>query len=92
MNPTQLAEKLAKIAAANTNEHSHGAGINCTQCELTAGRILQSIPLVELLECVSAMRQECAKFRFPDEDRPLLHNALTALNAKLKEILGGDAE
>jgi hypothetical protein len=28
----------------------------------------------------NAVRTECAKFRFPDEDRPVLHDALVALD------------
>lgn len=35
-----------------------------------------------LLTCIDALEKECAKFRFPDEDRPILQDALAAICAQ----------
>jgi hypothetical protein len=43
----------------------------------------QLLEYIARLEAVAdAARAECAKFNFPDEDRPELHAALAALGAR----------
>jgi hypothetical protein len=38
-----------------------------------------SAPVKELIEVARAAQKECDKFNFPDEDRPILHEALEKL-------------
>lgn len=42
-----------------------------------------------VLELVEACAKECAKFRFPDEDRPILHAALQRAAERLQPAPAG---
>jgi len=44
-----------------------------------AQMVLLNTPIQELFAAAFAMKKECDKFRFPDEDRPILHEALEKL-------------
>ena len=48
-------------------------------------KLARLAPLHEkLIAVVAAAEAECAKFRFPEEDRPILHEALDALRREIE--------
>ena len=44
-----------------------------------AQMVLLNTPIQELFAMAHAAQKECSQFRFPDEDRPILHTALENL-------------
>lgn len=70
-----IAASLAEIEEREARACAPGEPINPTIARL----------LDVIRELVAAMQQECEGFSFPDEDRPIIYQALTLAAEKLGE-------
>jgi hypothetical protein len=80
MNPTELANKLAMDAADNICYQTKCSDVNHRFLKRT---ILSTIPLVELLECVEALRESAKGCMHPPDFYCPFHQVLNALDSKL---------
>lgn len=78
--PELQASERALRAAEFLSEHYSFIPVPLPVDEV-ARQIEHICHLRELEAVVSAVRKECAKFNFPDEDRPELWEALKSLDA-----------
>lgn len=80
---TELENEVAQRDDSNAM-HSACGEYNC-DCHYNLPKVIAALRAerLRLRIAVEALSRECAPFSFPDEDRPICHDALRRLNENL---------